>query len=176
AGVPPGPGVRSTAGPPSRLGLPPLLVLARPQRLGRPVVQDPPGLRVAAHGPAGAVGDVAQVAQERALVPLLDLAVELGAAADRRPEVCAVLGVAAVALLLPQHLALLVADRVVAAADRQAALLAEEDHVRDLALRVLVAAQALPDDRLPRREVEADGVRVRRLLVVLEAVAAARGG
>jgi len=57
------------------------------------------------------------------------------------------------------------------AADAQAARLAEEVDVEVLAVGEAVMTQPFPHDGLPAREIEADLVRVRRLLVVLVAVA-----
>ena len=74
---------------------PPRGVLAGPERHRVLVVVHPAALRVAVQGAAGTVGDVAEMAQECAAVPLLDLAVELLRAADGREEVGEVNRVAA---------------------------------------------------------------------------------
>ena len=63
--------------------------------MGLRVVEDVAVLRVALEAPAGAVGDVAEVAEQGALVALLDLAVGLGPLADRVEEVGLVPDVAA---------------------------------------------------------------------------------
>src|SRR6478752_749420 len=58
-----------------QLRLPPRLVLALPELHRAGIVEDVPVLRVALQRPAGPVGDVAQVTQERRPVALGDLAV-----------------------------------------------------------------------------------------------------
>src|ERR1700722_18380951 len=74
---------------------PVLVVLAGPERHGRLVVQDVAVLRVALQAAAGAVGDVAEVAKQGALVPFLDFAVEPGAFANGVEEISQVWSVAA---------------------------------------------------------------------------------
>src|SRR5262245_9772959 len=69
------------------LRLPSLLVLPGPQRLRVLVAEDVAALRVALQRSASAIGDVPQVAQQRGLVPLFDLAVQLGPRTDRVEEV-----------------------------------------------------------------------------------------
>src|SRR5262245_30102901 len=126
------------------LRLPPLLVLPAPELRRLLVAVKVAVLGVAVQRPRRAVGDVAEVAQQRALVRFRDLTVELAALPDGIEEVDDVERVAGGALDLAHRLTLGVVDRVAAAANRQAALLADEHHIGDAVLRQLATAQALP--------------------------------
>src|SRR5262245_22347826 len=159
------------------LRLPPRRVLARPELHRGAVIQNRAVFGVTLQGSPGPVGDVAQMAQERALVPLLDLAVDLLIPPVGRQPVAEVsvlprLGRRELLDLLALH----VVDRVPAVLEYQAPLLAVEDHVEGRPARAGVAAQSLPGDHFAAVELEADGVRVRSLLVVFVPVAAARRG
>src|SRR5262249_2661847 len=161
---------------PSHLRLPPLAVLPAPQRRRLLVVDDRARLRVEGERPAGAVGDVAQVAQERALLAFLDVRVGPLAAADAVEEVGEVDGVAGGAAALVDLLALDVEDLVGGAAgDRQGALVAVEGDEAEVVGTALVAAAAVPDGDLVA-EIEGGDGGVGRLLVVLVVVAAAAAG
>src|SRR5690348_10558023 len=80
------PGRARAASTPARrayLGLPARRVLAGPEHHRLGVVENMPILRVAAQRAAGALGDVAEVAEQRALVSLLDLGDGFGAMTNR---------------------------------------------------------------------------------------------
>src|SRR5262249_1326501 len=120
---------------PLHLRLPTLLVLTAPVGQRLLVVKDVPCLGVAAERSAGAVSDVAQVTQQRALVALFDFAIQLGAVANSINEVGDVDRLAVRAVVLPNRLALGIVDAVAAAADGQAALVADEHHVGNAVVR-----------------------------------------
>ena len=71
-------------------------------------------------------------------------------------------------------LALDIVDRIAIVAQHHASLFAVEDDVESRTKRVVVAAQSFPGDQLLAFEFEADGVRVRRFLIVFVAITAAR--
>src|SRR5262249_500400 len=159
-----GPPIGGEGGRDSYPGLPPLGVLAAPVGHCVGVVEDAAVFRVAAQGPAGPVRDVTQVAEQGALVPLLDLAVGLGLAPGGRAAVREMDGVAAGAADLLDRLALDVGDEVSATQDFQCALVAVEDEVgAGVAGPDRVAAPALPGDCLAAVELVADDVGVGRL-------------
>src|SRR5262245_38812259 len=75
--------VGSSAAPSSDFWLPALFVLTLPELHGIGVLTNVAVLRIALQGSAGVVGDVAQMAEQRALVALLDFGVERHALANR---------------------------------------------------------------------------------------------
>src|SRR5205085_8195342 len=96
----------------SNARLPTLRVFTCPVGRRWLVVHDVAVLGVALQGPADAMGDVAEVAEQRALVRLVDVAGEPAVAAAGFEEVADVADVAARAVDLAQLLAGLVEDLV----------------------------------------------------------------
>lgn len=134
---------------------------------------------VAVFGAAGqvatcSVGDVAQVAEQRALVAGENFLVQVErfVVADRGDEVFDVLDVSLVAIHFFLHLVggAGVEGAVASAVDRHGSVFAVEG---DEIVAVPVAAHAVPGHRLLAFEFERDVVSVRRLLVIVEAVTTA---
>src|SRR6184192_2063666 len=137
----------------------------------------------------GRLRDVAEVAQQDALRAFRDRLMQRGARADRVQKILDVLRghvvvgaeVEAVPPLggerLLHGLALEIVDRVAVAVHHRAAARTENGGASAAVERLrAVAALPLPDDRLAVREVEAGFLRVGKLPVVFEVVAASRRG
>src|SRR5262249_35052386 len=133
-------GARAWMVDPLHLRLPAAAVLPAPQLRRLRVADDLARGRVEVDRPPRPVGDVAQVAEERALLPLLDLGVGLLPGAHAAQEVGDVADVAGLAGLLFGHLAVRVEDLVAGVGDVQDAPVAVEgDEGQALALAGLAA-------------------------------------
>ncbi len=148
-------------------------VFALPEGHGFVVTHDVAVFAAAIQGTAGAVGDVAQVAEQRALVAGFDFLVQLHrrVVTDAGYEIVDVFDVALVAFDLVNELVDVVVDRHVPAAfdDHRAGLAVK----RDESVAMAVAAHAIPRDRLLAFKLVRDVVRVGSLLIVVKSVATA---
>src|SRR2546426_2801583 len=144
--------------------------------------------RIDAQRTAGRLSDVAEVAQQHALRPLLDRLPQRGAGADRVHEVVdvqgrhVVVGAGVEAVPRPRgegrlhHLLLEIVHRITVAVEHHAAGRAQDGRAARPAERgQAVAALPLPDDGLPARELETGLLRIGELPIVGEVMAAAEG-
>ena len=124
----------------------------------------------------GPLSDITEVAEQRALVPLLDVCVDTQrlAGTNRGDEIGQVLTIAqARALFLFDQFVTLIENPVIAVAvEVQRPLFAVE---RDEPTRMRIATQAVPGDRPLVFELKTDRLRIGRLLLIVEAIAAATG-
>jgi rhamnose transport system permease protein len=151
-------------------------ILATPQCRDGGIALRLAGRRIEIHGMARAVGDVSQLAQERAFVTFFDVGIWPAAGTDAIEKIPQMRVVAVEALAFGgELLAGGVEDLVVAAIEDHRSIIAVEGDAKGRTLEAMaMPVAAFPGDRLVA-EIIRDHLRVGRFLVIVEEVFSAAG-